>query len=103
MNVDVSKGFNLGCYHYKVLTDERTNDNLRSAMRYGEHSSTMREVRVSDEYAGEYHSTFVHEVIEAVNNIYCADKLEHQEITTLANGLAQVLGSLGIEFSFEDG
>jgi len=40
----------------------------------------------------------MHEIIEAVNTHSCNGKIKHDEITTLANGMAQVFKSMGVMF-----
>ena len=99
MNVDVSKGFDLGCFHYQVKDDDEATEDLRSRSRYGECSWQRQIIRVSNEFAPEqYHNTFLHEAIEAVNEVYCNGKVKHDEITNIANGLAQIFMSLDIQF-----
>jgi hypothetical protein len=46
----------------------------------------------------EFSSTFIHEVIEAVNYHYCADNIAHDQISQLEFGLHQVCESLGVRF-----
>jgi hypothetical protein len=45
--------------------------------------------------------TFIHEIIEAVNRIYCDDNIEHPTIQRLSYGLHQVMESLGVRFGVE--
>ena len=99
IKVDVSNGFELGCFHYTVVNGDNTNKELFARERYGEHSSTQRLVRVSTQYSpDQYYNTFIHELIEAVNDVYCNSKIKHDEVTTLANGLSQVFKSMGLMF-----
>lgn len=100
MDIDVSKGFQIGSFHYRVATDKKTNLELNSRTRYGECNSVMETIKVSSDYSKErYHETFLHEVIEAINTQACNGKVKHGEITNLASGLAQVTQSLGVNFT----
>jgi len=101
MNIDVSKGFELGCFHFEVENGKETDASLRERKRYGECSFLNHELRISQEYSpDQYHNTFQHELIEAVNEIFCSGRIKHEEIVTLANGLAQALKSLGVNFQY---
>ncbi len=101
MDIDVSKGFELACFHYKVESGDTSNADLVSRAIYGEHHDVGRKVVISTDYGKEqYHSTFIHECIEGVNSTYCNSKLKHEEITNIANGISQILKSLGVIFTY---
>jgi len=101
MKVDVSKGFELGCFHFEVENGKRTDAELRERRRFGECSFDAHIIRVSQSYCpDQYHNTFIHELIEAVNVSYCDERIKHSEVTTLANGMAQALKSLGVNFQY---
>jgi len=100
MEIDVSKGFDLGCYHYCILDDAKTTEDLRGRSRYGECSHQSQEIRISNDYKSDhYHNTFLHELLEAVNEVHCNGKMSHDVITNCANGLAQVMKSLNVIFA----
>ena len=102
-DVDVSRGFQIGSFHYKVASDKKVNLELNSRTRYGECSSVMATIKVSSEFGKErYHETFLHELIEAINTQSCNGKIKHDEIINLASGLAQVTQSLGIQFTHNE-
>ena len=103
MNIDVSKGFDLGCFHYIVEDDEGTQKNLEERSRYGECSCTRCIIRVSTKHNPDhYHNTFLHEMVEAVDEVYGNGKMKHDEITNIANGMSQALKSMGIMFGGND-
>ena len=100
MKVDVNKGFELGPFHYEVLSDKKTDAELRSRQRYGETSFTEHKVCISNDFSAEqYHDTFLHECIEAIGVMFCDDKIKHEYIKNISHGLAQILRSLDIQFA----
>lgn len=99
MKVDISKGFELVNFHYAVRSDKQADSELRSTQRYGSTSFTEHEVSISNDFDGEqYHDTFLHECLEAINVELCDNKLTHHEIKNISHGLAQILKSLDVQF-----
>lgn len=104
MKVDVSKGFELAGFHYPVTSNEEVDKELLSRQRYGETSFTQHKVNISKDFdAEQYHDTFLHECIEAINVMFCNDKLKHDQIKNISHGLAQILKSLDIQFVHNGG
>ncbi len=98
--INTSKGFDLGCFHFEVLIDKSIAVDLRDRQRFGECSSSQQTIKISSDFKpDQYHNTFLHESIEAINAIYCNGELKQNDITNLANGLAQVIKSLGVIFT----
>jgi hypothetical protein len=101
MNIDVSKGFELGCFHFQVLSGGEVDNELSSRGRHGECHDCLHILTVSSQFSpDQFHNTFLHELIEATNTLYCNDKITHDGITNLANGLSQALKSLGVNFRY---
>ena len=101
MEVDVSKGIEVGSFHYEVLQDSETEKDLEADSSFGKCDNQHRRIKITMNYAGEqFSNTFVHECVEAVNSNYCNNLLKHSEITNLSNGLTQLLKSLGIQFVY---
>ena len=101
MKVDVSKGIEIGCHHYKIECSAEVNKDLDSRQRFGEHHTVGRKLQISTSYGSEqFEATFIHELIESVNevNTYC--HLKHDDIQNLGEGIAQALKSLGIKFTY---
>ncbi len=99
MEVDVSKGFDLGCFHYRVKADRETDASLRSTGLYGDCSSQTHLIKLcASDSPDRLHETFLHEMVEAVVEHSCYRKVKHEEITNLAYGLAQALKSMGVVF-----
>jgi len=97
--VDVSKGFELGSFHYGVESDENTNAELRDRQRYGEAVFARHKIRISKDYSVEqYQDTFLHECLEAINITFCDERIKHEHIKNISHGLAQILKSLDIQF-----
>ena len=99
MEIDVKKGFELGCFKYQVKDGEAVTRDLRSRSRYGECSWQNQEIRVSDDFSkDQWHNTFLHELLEAINEVYCNGKINHDVLTNCANGLAQAIKSVDVIF-----
>ena len=102
MKIPVKKGFSLGCYKWKVKSDIQTDKKLQSEHRYGACDFGKRTLEIGTDYnEDQYHSTFIHEIIEAINEEDVNGKLKHDEVTNLANGMSQVMKSLGVVFSYD--
>jgi len=100
MKVDVSKGFELGPFHYEVICDERGEKDLEASNCYGKCDNLHKRVRITKNFkAQQFDNTFVHECFEAVNCVYCNDKVKHDELTNMAHGFSQILKSLGVSFT----
>ena len=101
MQVDISKGFELGAITYAVDMSDRTREDLIGKDCYGDHLGYRKIVRIANNIGDDQiRNTFIHECIEATNSQYCNSKLKHDDITNLSNGLAQILKSLGITFVY---
>ncbi len=97
--IDVTKGIEVGGFKYAVDMSEVAHRNLLADNDYGQ--CDYRNKVISVDYAEspeEISKVFIHEVIEAVNHIYCNDKIEHEKIQQLSYGIHQVCESLGIQF-----
>ena len=103
MKVNIKNGFDLGAFHYKVEVGKWFDNDLLARDRYGEHSEQLRKVTVSTCYnPTQFNVTFLHEVVEAVNSLCCANSLDHNHIEAIGHGLGQIFKSLGIEFVYEE-
>lgn len=99
MEINIADGFDCGCHRFTVISDSKE---VSARDRHGECCLSLSEVRFAPKTTDEkLHETIIHEFIEAIGSIYCANKLEQEEIVTLANGLAQVFKSLGFMFTIE--
>lgn len=45
-------------------------------------------------------STFLHEAVEAINKVWLANRLEHDDIDRLGEALLQLLNGLGVEIDW---
>ena len=101
MKVDVSKGFELGSYHYKVLQSNEVEKGLEGDNAYGKCSNLHRQILMTKNFSpDQFCNTFIHECLEAVNNIYCNNNMKHDLLSNTGNGLSQILKSLGISFYY---
>ena len=102
--VDISKGIQCGGFHFDVVADQPSHRSLRANNNNGECDCNNKLISLDcDMDAAQFSKTFIHEVIEAVNNVYCNDELEHPKIQQLSYGIHQVMESLGVRFGYEKG
>ena len=103
MNIDISKGIEVGSYHYEVRQNEEAEQELESDNAFGKCDNYHRIIKVTKNSSPQQiHNTIIHEFLEAINCVNCNDKLKHEETTNLANGLAQVFQSLGVQFVYKE-
>ena len=103
MEIDISKGMEVGCFNYKVIVNKETDKDLESRSRFGEHHNLSKELRIASNHSPQqFTNTFLHETMEAINAEYCNGNLKHDYITNIANGLTQVMKSLDIEFTYKE-
>jgi len=102
LKIPVKDGCEVGEFHYKVEVGKEANDELKSNLNFGTHNQPLRRLRVTDEFGEEqFHSTFIHELMEAVDDVLVTPNLKHEQLTNVAHGIAQALKSLGIQFVYE--
>ncbi len=102
MLVDISKGIKVGGFDYAVDMSQEAHRDLVADHDVGQCDCKNHKIMVDcDENEQQISKTFLHEVIEAVNHVFCADKIEHERIQQLSFGLHQVMESLGVKFGKE--
>ncbi|KKN17554.1 hypothetical protein LCGC14_0964790 [marine sediment metagenome] len=99
--IKIPRRINIGGFTYKVRTSERVNKELRDCNRRGSHSEFLREIDIAKAAPCEASNTFTHEIIHAVDAIYCNAGLTEAQISSLSNGLHQVLEQLKVRFVLE--
>ena len=101
IKVKVPKTIKIGGFTYKItLDDERATKELDSDGAWGKLYADMRVIHISRAAEGEqFDNTFLHEIIHAINNIYCNKDMGEKLTTDIANGLHQVFEQLGIRFA----
>ena len=97
--IDISKGVDVGGFHYIVDVGETAQKELHAESCNGQCNTETSRITLN-RYADAEHlsKTFIHELLEAVNHIYCHDNLEHNQITSLGYGIHQAMESLGVRF-----
>jgi hypothetical protein len=99
INVDISKGIKVGGFDYTVDTGDRAFRMVDADGDYGQCDNQNHIISLNTKVDVPLLSkVFLHEVIEAVNYIYCDNKIEHEKIQQLSFGLHQVCESLGLRF-----
>ena len=100
--VDITGGIECGGFHYEVLCDDESRRLLEGTQRLGECLNLHHIIRLHHGYSS-LGETFLHECLEAISYIYLDSDIKHTQISGLAQGLYQVLHSLGIEFDVKWG
>lgn len=97
--VNISKGIQVGGFRYAVDTSEKAHRDLLADHDAGQCDCRNKVISLDyDESPEQISKTFIHEVIEAVNHVYCNDKVEHEKIQQLSFGIHQVCESLEVRF-----
>jgi len=98
--INVRNGIKVGGFHYRVEHNAESDRLLRGDNANGQHNGEDQVIRITTDVPEVYKSEiFLHEVIEAINLIYCDRSLEHSEICRLSYGLHQVMESLDLRFT----
>ncbi len=99
MIIDITKGIKVGGFDYTVDMSRDGHRRILANAHVGECDHLNRILSVDCDVSAAYASeAFIHEIIEAVNNVYCSDEIDHAKITQLAYGLHQVMESLNVRF-----
>ena len=104
IRVDISKGIKVGGFDYVVDMSNEAHHELRADQDNGQCDLHNQRICLDpDNTPQRLSKTFVHEVIEAVNYVYCDNKIEHEKIQQLSFGLHQVMENLGVQFGKGEG
>lgn len=99
MIVDISRGIKVGGFDYTVDLSDKARRDLVADHDNGQCDCLNHTISIVNSLDPVMVSKiFIHEVIEAVNNVYCNDKIEHEKIQPLSFGIHQVCESLGLRF-----
>jgi len=99
VKINVSKGFEVGPYHYSLECGPEYDEDLDGRVLWGECSQYRRCIRVKSGLPQQqFRATLLHEIVEAVNDVYLSRALSHEEVSAIGNGLSQVFKGLGVEF-----
>jgi len=103
MLVSVGKGFKVGGFDFAVDTSPQAHRMVTANNNFGECDLRNHTISLSSDIDETLLSkTFIHEVIEAVNNIYCDNGIPHDKIQQLSFGLHQALESLDVRFGVKN-
>jgi len=99
IEVSVSGGIKVGGFDYQVDMSEAAHRDLLADNDSGQCDFRNKVISVDcAESPQQVSKVFIHEIIEAVNHVYCNDKIEHEKIQQLSFGIHQVIESLGLRF-----
>ena len=98
IKVNISGGINVGGFHYVIDASKEAHLDCISQDRYGTTNGFRKLITLDSEVSPEqFNETFIHEILESVCPIYGV-KLEHEQLSSLAYGIHQVMESLGVRF-----
>ena len=97
--IKIPKSVKVGGFSYKVRASKRIDAELRDAHRRGSHSEFLRELDIASSSSPQEEScTLIHEILHAVDTVYLNGALEEGQVTSLSNGIHQVLEQLKVRF-----
>lgn len=100
--IDISKGIKIGGFDYAIDMSQSAHKSLQANNDNGQCDCHNCVITLDSDCSPEQISkVFIHEIIEAVNHVYCNDKIEHEKIQQLSFGIHQVMESLGVRFGNE--
>ena len=90
----------VGGFRYSVEAGSDAARDCRRETRYGSCDNVELVIRIDSKW-GECRTseTIIHEMLEAVVYIYLNGELKHKDLSLIANGLHQVMESLGVRFT----
>ena len=98
-DVSIPQTIKIGGFTYTIDYSKDAIDRLEETKDYGHCVHTKKIIRISTKYSEQENSnTFLHEFIEAINEVWCNRHLVHDDINNLTNGLHQILEQLEIKF-----
>lgn len=104
MLVDITKGIKVGGLNFETRMNPETDKVLDAEIIYGDCSLPLQLIRVKSTLLPQYMgAVFLHESLHAIDKVYLNNTLTENQIDALANGLYQVMASLGVQFGKVDG
>ncbi len=99
IEVKIPETIKIGGFDYSIVINSIQDAELHSNDNMGECSSRLRRLIMrSDLSPQELSSTFSHEILHAIDDVYGHYELSEKKIAELSTGLFQVLEQLGIRF-----
>jgi len=92
------KTFPMGGFTYRVRQTATLN---ASCGLIGAHEARRRLIQIDKLQSKESKNECLwHELLHAINNVYCNNTLDERDVDGVANGLYQFMKSIGVEFEF---
>ncbi len=99
IEVRLSDSIKIGGFDYTIDCSKSARDELIGTNCYGDCSNYILRIRIDNEHKPQQFSeTTLHEFVEAVNDKWCNNHIEHDDITNLSHGLHQIFEQLGVRF-----
>ncbi len=99
IEIKLPTSIKIGGFDYTIDLSKEAREELISKNCYGDCSNYINRIRVDNEHNPQtFSETTLHEFIEAVNDKWCNNNLEHDEITNVSHGLHQIFEQLGVRF-----
>lgn len=99
INIKIPKKIKVGGYDYKIEISEYNDKELDSDCRIGDHSGSLKRIRIKTNLSPQVFSAVViHEITHAVDNAYSGGSLTESQVTAIENGFLQVFEQMGLRF-----
>jgi hypothetical protein len=104
IKVPIPHSVEIAGFTYSIEANGQHSNDLMAKNCWGDCANALRRIRLDVGLMSpdQLRNTFLHELLEAINVLYCNESLNHRQLTNVGNGLAQVLKSIGIEFVWQD-
>ena len=99
IEVPVPSTIGIAGYDYWIVSNLETDQELYSKNVWADHCPWERRIRILSTLQGqEWSNSFIHEMMEAVANLYLAADMDHDKLSVITNGLHQVFENVGVRF-----
>ncbi len=89
----------VGGFDYEIIFDAEESKRLAGRGNYGEQNHSLKSIWVDDGLdPQQLMSTTLHELIHAIDYVYCCGIMDDKTVSGIAHGLLQVFEQLGIRF-----
>ena len=96
--IEIPSAIEVGGFTYQI-NSEPNQKLLQTYNNLGETDNLLKIIRVDTSWNKEnITKVFIHELLEAINYVYCDNHMEHRDIQGVSQGLLQIFKQLNISF-----
>lgn len=104
LRIEIPGEIEVGGYKYTVRFGQGVNRELNSSGLCGSHSHMDATIQVHTNLdSQQLNNTVWHEILHAIDAVYCASELTEAQVVRISNGLQQLANQLGITFELPKG